>query len=570
MTVRENNEERVLVLTPTGRDAPATCAFLRKAGFTAEACELSEIVGELEFGVGVVLIAEEALLGENVEPLMVWIGNQPPWSDLLFLMLTSDREAPSIVTAREQLIAGLQNVSLVERPVQPITLLSVVRSGLRGRRHQYQVRTYLSEGQEAEAKLEQLVAERTRALAGSNMQLLAEMTERARAEEALRQSQKMEAIGQLTGGVAHDFNNLLTVISSCVDFLRRPDLPEQRRKRYLEAIRETTDRAAALTSQLLAFARRQPLKAEVFDAVVAVPRTIEMLRTIMGSRIDIRLELADEACFMHADKSQFETALVNMAVNARDAMDGQGQVTITVGDTTEIPATRSHPGRSGAFVTVAVADTGTGIGPDLIGKVFEPFYTTKEVGKGTGLGLSQVYGFAKQSGGEVVVESILGQGTTFILYLRRVEIGPAATQDAVSRESEHPGPNFGRILIVEDNGQVGDVAVQLLVDLGYMTTLALDANSALALIEADPTAFDLVFSDVIMPGTLTGVDLAVELGRRWPELPVVLTTGYANVLAEGGGEGFDLLRKPYSVETLSNLIRDVLRRKDRTSAIARS
>ncbi len=396
---------------------------------------------------------------------MSWIADQPPWSDLLFLMLTSDREAPSIVTAREQLMAGLQNVSLVERPVRPITLLSVIRSGLRGRRHQYQVRTYLSEGQEAEAKLERLVAERTRALAGSNKQLISEMTERARAEEALRQSQKIEAIGQLTGGVAHDFNNLLTVISSCVDFLRRPDLPEQRRKRYIEAIRETTDRAAALTSQLLAFARRQPLKAEVFNAIVAVPRTIEMLRTIVGSRIDISLKLANETCFMHADKSQFETALVNMAVNARDAMDGQGQITITVGDTTEIPATRSHPGRSGAFVTVAVTDTGTGIGPDLIGKIFEPFYTTKEIGKGTGLGLSQVSGFAKQSGGEVIVESILGQGTTFILYLRRVKIGPAATQDAASRESEHRGPNSGRILIVEDNSQVGDVAVQLLVDL---------------------------------------------------------------------------------------------------------
>lgn len=570
MTGPEKNEERVLVLTPTGRDAPATCAFLEKAGFAAEACEFSEVVRKLGSGVGVVLIAEEALLGQDVEPLMAWIADQPPWSDLLFLMLTSDREAPSIVTAREQLMAGLQNVSLVERPVQPITLLSGVRSALRGRRHQYQVRAYLSERQEAEEKLEQLVAERTRALAGSNEQLIAEMTERARAEEALRQSQKLEAIGQLTGGVAHDFNNLLTVIRSSIDFLRRPDLPEPRRKRYIEAISETTDRATALTSQLLAFARRQPLKAEVFDAVVAVPHTIEMLRTIVGARIEVRLELADEACYMHADKSQFETALVNMAVNARDAMDGQGHLTITVKEDTEIPAIRSHPGRTGAFVTVAVTDTGTGIAPDRIGRIFEPFYTTKEVGKGTGLGLSQVYGFAKQSGGEVIVESTLGQGTTFTLYLRRVETGPAATQDAVTHGSEDRSPTFGRILVVEDNSQVGEFAVQLLVDVGYTTTLALEAQSALALIETDPTAFDVVFSDVIMPGTLTGVDLAVEIRRRWPELPVVLTTGYSNVLAEGGGEGFDVLRKPYSVETLSNLIRDVLRRTDRISAGARS
>lgn len=570
MTRRERNEERILVLTPTGRDASATCTVLGKAGFAAEACELSGVVSELESGVGVVLIAEEALLGQDVEPLMAWIAGQPPWSDLLFLMLTSDREAPSIVTAREQLMAGLQNVSLVERPVQPITLLSGVRSALRARRHQYQVRAYLSERQEAEGKLERLVAERTRALAGSNEQLIAEMTERARAEEALRQSQKLEAIGQLTGGVAHDFNNLLTVISSSVDFLRRPDLPEQRRKRYIEAIRETTDRAAVLTSQLLAFARRQPLKAEVFDAVVAVPRTIEMLRTIVGSRIDVRLDLADKACLMHADKSQFETALVNMAVNARDAMNGQGQLTIAVKESTEIPAVRSHPGRTGAFVTVAVSDTGAGITPDRISQVFEPFYTTKEVGKGTGLGLSQVYGFAKQSGGDVVVESTLGQGTTFTLYLRRVETEPAATHEPTTRESDDAGPASGRILIVEDNTQIGDFAVQLLVDFGYTTTLAVEAQSALALIEADPTAFDLVFSDVIMPGTLTGVDLAVEIRRRWPELPVVLTTGYSNVLVEGGTEGFDVLHKPYSMETLSKLIRAVLRRKKRISATARS
>ncbi len=565
MTGPETNNERVLVLAPTGRDAPATCAFLRKAGIAAEACKLNEIVHELGAGVGVVLIAEEALLGQDVEPLMAWVAHQPPWSDLLFLMLTSDREAPSIVAARERLMTGLQNVALIERPVQPLTLLSGVRSALRGRRHQHEVRAHLSERQEAEDRLEQLVAERTRALAGSNEQLLAEMTERATAEEALRQSQKLEAIGQLTGGVAHDFNNLLTVISSSIDLLRRPNLPEDRRKRYIDAIRDTTDRAASLTSQLLAFARRQPLRAEVFDAVVAVPRTIDMLRTIVGARIEVGLRLPEEACFLNADKSQFETALVNMAVNARDAMEGQGQLTVSVGEATEIPATRSHPRRTGAFVTVAVSDTGTGIPPDRIGHIFEPFYTTKEVGKGTGLGLSQVYGFVKQSGGEVVVESTLGKGATFTLYLRRLETGPAPAHDTSASENEEPDQAYGRILVVEDNSQVREFATQVLGDLGYTTAWAPDAQSALALVEADPAAFDLVFSDVIMPGVMTGVNLAEELKRRWPRLPVVLTTGYSNVLAEGAGKGFDVLRKPYSVEALSNLISVVLQRKDERS-----
>jgi len=557
----EPNRERVLVLAPTGRDAPATCKFLRKAGIAADACELDKIVPSLENGVGVVLIAEEALLGHSVEPLMTWVARQPPWSDLLFLMLTSDREAPSIGAAREQLMTRLRNVSLIERPVQPLTLLSVVRSALRGRQHQYEVRAYLSERQVTEERLERLVAERTRALADSNEQLLEEMTERARAEEALRQSQKLEAIGQLTGGVAHDFNNLLTVISSSVDLLRRPNLTEERRKRYIDAIRDTTDRAASLTSQLLAFARRQPLRAEIFDAVVAVPRTLDMLRTIVGARIEVEVELADEACFLNADKSQFETALVNMAVNARDAMDGQGRITVAVGEAGEIPATRSHPRRSGAFVTVSVSDSGSGIAPDRISHVFEPFYTTKEVGKGTGLGLSQVYGFVKQSGGEVVVKSTVGQGATFTLYLRRLETGPAPKYDTGTSESDRSSQAYGHILVVEDNRQVRDFATLLLSDLGYTTAWAPDAASALALIKADGGAFDLVFSDVIMPGVMTGVDLAEELRRRRPGLPVVLTTGYSNVLAEGGGEGFDVLRKPYSVEALSHLIGSVLRRK---------
>ena len=565
----QTNDERILILTPTGRDGPATSAFLRKAGFDAMACGLAQLVHELQAGVGAVLIAEEALLGQDVRALMAWIADQPAWSDLRFLMLTSDREASSIVAARELLMAGLQNATLVERPVQPLTLLSVVRSALRDRRHQYEMRAYMSERHDVEATLERLVAERTYALADSNEHLIAEMAERAQVEAALRQSQKLEAIGQLTGGVAHDFNNLLTVISSAVGLLGRPNLPDDKRQRYIDAIGDTVVRATTLTGQLLAFARRQPLKAEVFSAGAAVTRTAEMLRTIVGPRIDISLALADDTCFIHADKSQFETALVNMAVNARDAMDGEGHLTISVERTADIPAIRSHPGRSGSFVVVAITDTGTGIAPDRLARIFEPFYTTKEVGKGTGLGLSQVFGFAKQSGGEAMVDSTLGQGTTFLLYFRRVE-EKVATATAPITESNEVGDYAlasGRILVVEDNIEVGRIAVQLLTELGYSTALARQAQSAIDIIETDPGALDLVFSDVVMPGAMTGIDLAREIGRRWPDLPVILTTGYSDVLAEGGNENFDVLRKPYSVDRLSDIIRGRLQPERRVTAV---
>jgi CheY-like chemotaxis protein len=321
---------------------------------------------------------------------------------------------------------------------------------------------------------------------------------------------------------------------------------------------------------LLAFARRQPLKAEVFNASAAVTRTAEMLRTIVGSRIDISLALADDTCFMHADKSQFETALVNMAVNARDAMDGEGHLTISVERTADIPAIRSHPGRSGSFVVISITDTGSGIAPECLARIFEPFYTTKEVGKGTGLGLSQVFGFAKQSGGEAMVDSTLGQGTTFSLYFRRVEeeLATATAPIAEIDEAKDDAPLSGRILVVEDNIEVGRIAVQLLAELGYSAALARQAQSAIDIIETDPGAFDLVFSDVVMPGAMTGIDLAREIGRRWQDLPVILTTGYSDVLAEGGNENFNVLRKPYSVDRLSNIIRGRLRPGRRVSAVA--
>jgi len=387
-----------------------------------------------------------------------------------------------------------------------------------------------------------------------------EVAERTKAEDALRQAQKMEAVGQLTGGVAHDFNNLLTIIKSSTDLMRRPNLPEERRRRYVDAISDTVDRAAKLTGQLLAFARRQSLKPEVFDPATRIRAIAEMLRTIMGSRVKIITDILTEDCFIEADISQFETALVNMAVNARDAMEGEGTLTITVEDLSRMPEIRGHKGGAGPFIAVSLADSGVGIPTEKLSQIFEPFYTTKDVGKGTGLGLSQVFGFAKQSGGDIDVESTVGAGARFTLYLPRVERRPEAESDyGNARPAAMSGGSGQRVLVVEDNVDVGTFSTQLLSDLGYETTWAANGNEALEIL-AEADGFDAVFSDVVMPG-MSGVELGLEIRTRYPGLPVVLTSGYSNVLAEEGRHGFELLKKPYAVEDLSRILRSVTRAK---------
>ena len=392
-----------------------------------------------------------------------------------------------------------------------------------------------------------------RALAEAHARLQSESVERERVEEALRQSQKLEAVGQLTGGVAHDFNNLLTVIKSSTDLLKRPDLPEERRRRYVEAISDTVDRAAKLTGQLLAFARRQALRPEVFEVGASLRAVAEMLDSVTGARITVDAQIPDEPCFIRADLSQFETALINMAVNARDAMSGEGTLTLRLLGGRPMPAIRGHAGSRSTFAAVSLSDTGAGIAPDVLPRIFEPFFTTKDIGKGTGLGLSQVFGFAKQSGGDVDVSSKRGDGTTFTLYLPQVEGEPEKADEAPRDERGLEGASLC-VLVVEDNVEVGRFATQILEDLGHKTVWATNAEEALQEVEKIPFRFDAVFSDVVMPG-MGGIALARELERRMPDLPVVLTSGYSHVLAQEGVHGFDLIQKPYSVEQLSGVLR---------------
>jgi PAS domain S-box-containing protein len=394
-----------------------------------------------------------------------------------------------------------------------------------------------------------------------------EVTERRQAEEAFRQAQKMEAIGQLTGGVAHDFNNLLTVIRSSADLLRRRNLPAERMRRYVDAIADTADRAAKLTGQLLTFARRHAVHRQVFDVADRLERVADMLRTVLGSSAGFELDIVERPLPVEADANQFETALVNLVANARDAMDRSGLLKIRAGrsQANALDANRNAVSES---ITVSVSDTGSGIPSDRIDRIFEPFFTTKDVGRGTGLGLSQVYGFARQSGGTVWAESEIGHGTTIRLQLPLSPKPVQARQSAAGKSAES-GEQWS-ILIVEDNEEVGESSTQLLRDLGYQTALAFNADEALKLIDEDPKRFDVVLSDVVMPG-VDGVALGKEIQRRLPDLPIVLNSGYSQVLADEESHGFELLQKPYSVEELSQVLRRALanrkpRRRETPSA----
>ncbi|WP_267426472.1 PAS domain-containing protein [Methylobacterium sp. GC_Met_2] len=395
-----------------------------------------------------------------------------------------------------------------------------------------------------------------------------DITEQREAEEALRQSQKLEAIGQLTGGVAHDFNNLLTIIRSSMEFLRRPDLAEERRRRYLDAVSDTVDRAAKLTGQLLAFARRQALTPQVFDICARLRSIADMLDSVTGARISVTIDLPETPRYVRADESQFETALINMAVNARDAMDGEGGLTLRLDGDCPMPPIRGHAGARGPFVAVRVTDTGTGIPAPDLGRIFEPFFTTKEVGKGTGLGLSQVIGFAKQSGGDIDVASALGGGTTFTLYLPQIAAPAAVTEAGGDAQPEREtGPQRGLcILVVEDNLGVGRFCTQILEDLGHAPVWTKSAEEALAELDSTPDRFDVVFSDVVMPG-MGGFALARHLQTTRPDLPVVLTSGYSHILATDDAHGFPLVRKPYAAEQLAQVLYEAAKRRSPLKAL---
>ena len=548
-------DQRVLVLAPRGRDAAVIRQTLgeRDVQVCADVRELQQRVTE---GAGTAIITEEALVGQDLGGLATWLRDQPPWSDLPIIVLAAQRAGPRPGLA-QQVLADLGNIVIFERPINPETLQRGVGSALRARSRQYVAREHLEERRQFAATLETRIEERTADLARANLRLVREIEEKERMQAVLVQSQKMEAVGQLTGGVAHDFNNLLTIIRSSVDFLRRDDIAPARRLRYVDAISQTVDRAAKLTGQLLAFARRQALVPVEFDVGAQAESVAELVRPLVGARVRIEVQAPDVPCFAKADVSQFETALINLAVNGRDAMQGEGALVFQVEPVTDVPSVRGHAGSAGAFVAVTVSDSGCGIPAEQLPNIFEPFYTTKEIGKGTGLGLSQVFGFAKQSGGEITVTSEEGQGAVFRLYLPRTAGRPAAAA-AVREAPRQASPQAGlRVLVVEDNEAVGQFAVEMLADLGHSPTRASNAEEAFAHLGADASGFDAVFSDVMMPG-MDGLAMARVLRERFHSLPILLASGYSHVVAQEGTHGFELLQKPYSVGALAERLEQVV------------
>ncbi len=360
---------------------------------------------------------------------------------------------------------------------------------------------------------------------------------------ALLQAQKLQAIGELTGGVAHDFNNLLTVIGGAAEMLRKVDLPEEKRARYINNIATTVERASTLTGHLLAFSRRRAIRPEVIDLNIHLDAWAEILSRSLGNGIALSVKTSAKTARAEVDPTELETAVLNAAVNARDAMPGGGELLIETRDAV-------HGGH--VAVAIDITDTGTGMSEETLTRVFEPFFTTKPIGEGTGLGLSQIHGFAAQAGGIAQINSRVGMGTTLTIILPKVDKKPAAIQQKGNLAYIPPGI---RVLLVEDNIQVLHFAEQLLDDLGCRTVCAGDAAEALALLQEQ--SFDLVFTDIVMPG-LSGIDLARQLHIRAPGLPVLLATGHSDQLIREGEAHLRVLAKPYGAETLSAAIGELI------------
>jgi PAS domain S-box-containing protein len=382
-----------------------------------------------------------------------------------------------------------------------------------------------------------------------------DMTEKREAQlrleesrEQLFRAQKMEALGQLTGGIAHDFNNLLTAILGASDLALRNIQDRQKLRRMLDGIRNSAQRGASLTKQLLAFARAQPLEIKAIDLKEFLGSATTLMRPSLKSGIEVIIELSDQLWNVDADAGALELALLNLAFNARDAMPDGGTLKLSA---TNHMLEGQAEGLRGEHVALRVTDTGEGMSPETMERVFEPFFTTKAFGEGTGLGLSQVFGFAKQIGGAITVESEVGKGSTFTLYLPASR-GPNAVTEANGRVA------LGRVLIVEDDDLVAELAAGMLSELGFETMIAHSAKEALDRLASGPKP-KLIFSDIIMPGGISGLELASRIRKRFPELPILLTTGYSEEV--GAAHGFPVLQKPYELESLAGALQKVLKRQ---------
>ncbi|AHZ67404.1 histidine kinase [Pseudomonas mandelii JR-1] len=555
MSVVEAMSERALILAPLGRDSQIALMMLNEAGFEGLVTrDLVTLCSELAQGAGLLLISSEALLGCDLEPLLGLIEEQPAWSDLPIVLLTHHGGPEQNPASR--LGPQLGNVTFLERPFHPVTLISLVTTALRGRRRQYEARDRLIDLSQSELRLqntletlEQQVEERTAQLRHN--------------EEALRQSQKMEAVGQLTGGIAHDFNNMLTGIIGSLELLRRR--LARGRTDDLDGLIDlgvtSANRAAGLTHRLLAFSRRQSLDSKPVKMNTLVVSMGELLQRSINESIQLDMQLSEDLWVAEADPNQLESALLNLVLNARDAMPEGGKLVVnTSNQHLDKGFTQVHSNlQPGDYVVLRVTDTGCGMPEGTITRAFDPFFTTKPIGQGTGLGLSMIYGFSKQSHGHVTIESEVGNGTTVSLYLPRYN--GALVEDTLIDIAHAPHAQDGEtVLIVEDDPAVRVLVSAVLSELGYAFVEAGDADSAVPILDSGQR-IDLLISDVGLPG-MNGRQLA-EIGRQYrPDLKVLFITGYAEHAAVRGGfldPGMQMITKPFTFDLLTAKVREMIR-----------
>ncbi|WP_445490726.1 ATP-binding protein [Rhodopseudomonas sp. RCAM05734] len=678
------SSERAVILAPTGRDAAVAEALIREAGFYAQACaDFTALVQEIEGGAGLAVIADEAIKTADLRRLVTWLHDQPSWSDFPIVLLTRQGGGPERNPDAARLGQLLGNVTFIERPFHPTTLVSIVGSAVRGRRRQYQTRAILEDlteseellqtalnagrlgalelhlptlelevsdacksffgrkaGQpftfedlqasiypddrerrqqaldltlangsdynveyrniwpdgtvhwvetrartirgpdgkvkslvgvslditarktvdiERETLLDQLAAERT-ALAEltatleqrveeRTADLMKEVAAREKAQEQPRWAQKMETIGQLTGGVAHDFNNLLMAVMGNLDLLRKRIPDDPRMHRLIDGAMQGAERGASLTQRLLAFARQQDLKVVPVDLGALIRGMIDLLERSLGPRVALNIDIPEGLPPARIDANQLELAILNLAINARDAMQDGGAIDIKVSR----HAVNNDPALTpGDYLKVSVIDNGSGMSPETLKKAIEPFFSTKPLGKGTGLGLSMVHGLAVQLGGTLELCSVVGRGTTATLVLPVTTKAPASTgAGQVTRNAARSAV----ILFVDDDPLIAMSTTEMLEDLGHRVIGVNSGRHALDILRSEQP-LDLMMTDHVMPG-MTGIELAAASREVRPSLPILLATGYAE-LPEGTQLDLPRLAKPYHQDQLRERLDQLL------------
>ncbi|MGE4239294.1 response regulator [Ramlibacter sp.] len=557
---RNQTELRLLIHAPRGRDASVVETVLREQELLPHICASpTELLDCLDAGSAGAILTEEALpeLLHN-ERLVDWLQQQPPWSDFPFIVLATQRLGRRGPKDFETL-HSLGNLILLERPLNAETLASAAESAVRARRRQYAAREHLEELGRTRGELERLnaglesrILTRTKELASANDRLMKEIAERERAQAALTQVQKMEAIGRLTGGIAHDFNNLLHVVNMNLELVSMY-AKEEKVKPVVDRAKSAAKRGSRLTNQLLSFARSQSLMPKLTHVNKLLMGMKDLLEISVGSGVEVEFDLCEQPAAVVLDPSQLEMAVLNLAVNSRDAMPEGGKLKISTGTTT-----REAVGdlKEGDYVFITVSDGGTGIPANVLAKVFDPFFTTKPLGKGTGLGLSQVYGFARQSGGMAFVRSEEGKGTTVEMLFPEADDEPTTPGIEVKAPAVPERSRNCHILVVEDDADVRRVIVECLSLIGYRVTEAANGTEGLAALEAVKP--DLLVVDYAMPD-MTGAEVISKAREILGEIPVILATGYADMAAVERLAGKPvILRKPFDIAALGDAVNQVL------------